>query len=283
MTAVTAEELVVVGAPQVGVTVTDLDVASVDVSVQVSWDDGSTWRTVSGGSHVAASGGVFVRDHFAPLNVAATYRVVEHSLSGDPATEATPLTVASDVAWLQDPLDPRTGVSLVGDLFPTVEAQALILWGAAAEATWGQEIDFASVLGGDRPVASVGQRQVASSVPLRFAYEAAVEGGTFQNLLKQAGLLVLRLHRPTSLEPVAHIAADAKETVYRPGDAHQISTWDMTATQVRPLSLRLVVPWWTYAQVTELWLATDVDITYAEVAAARPGDSYLDWAKDPTP
>jgi len=82
------------------------------------------------------------------------------------------------------------------------------------------------------------------------------------------------------LEAVAHfVVPDANENreLRFTNPPHQVSTWDLTATQVRPLSLRIVVPYWTYAQVNALWVGN----TYADVSAARPGDSYLDWLRDP--
>lgn len=276
MTAIVAELLTETGAPQVGVTVTGLDSGDQIISVQVSWDSGDTWRAVAGGDHVVAVGGEFVRDHFPPLNIESIWRVVEHSLSGEPTTESDALTVTSSVSYIQDSLNPRDAVSLIG-AWPTSD-ESLLMWGTTADAAWRQTADYAQVLGADRPVASVGQRMIAGAVPMRVGHEVAAEGGKLRRLLLSSGTLVLRPHESTMLEPVAHIAVgDADEHVVR--TSPQVSTWDLTVTQVRPLSLRFVVPWWTYAQVAALYDGDD----YATVAASKPDATYLDWAKDPTP
>lgn len=278
MTTIAVELMPDEGAPQVGVTVTGLETGAQIISVQMSWDAGDSWRTVTGGDHVDAVGGAFIRDHFPPLNVEAIWRVIEHSVSGEPTTESTPLTVESTTAWIQDPLNPRDAISLTG--YRPVGEETALVWGTAADAMWSQSVDMVQVLGADRPVASVGQRMVAGQVPLKLTQEAAIEGGKFRRLLLSSGHLVLRLDYPNVLEPVAHIViGDAREQIIKPADGSQISTWDLTVTQVRPLSLKFVIPWWTYQQVKDLYVGQ----TYAAVAASKPGASYLDWQKDPTP
>ena len=278
MTAINAEMLTVEGAPQAGVTVTGLEAGNQVISVQVSWDGGATFKDVSGGRRVVAVGGAFVRDYFPPLNVPATYRVVEHSISGAPTSDTLPLTIASDRSWLQDPLSPREAVELIGD-WPHQGSESMLTWGTATEVSYRQTVESVTVLGSKRPVASVGQRLVAGEMPMKISHEVAAEGGKLRRLLMSSGVLVLRMNAPTPLDPVAHVAVgDAVERVLNPGVVGSISTWDLTATQVRPLSLRIVVPFWTYADVNALWVGN----TYADVSAARPGDSYLEWLRDPS-
>lgn len=280
MTTIVAEVLAEDGAPQVGVTVTDLDAGDQIISVQVSWDSQETWRTVSGGDRVVAVGGAFVRDHFTPLNVEAVWRVIEHSVSGEPATVSDALVVPSEDIWLQDALDPRSAVTLVATGFDD-EGRGL-MFGSFAHAAWSQPVDIAQVLGDDRPVASVGQRMIAGQVPLVIEHKVAAEGGALRRLLMRSGQMVLRGHDFDVLEPVAFIvAAGADETrELRVGNpAYQVSTWDLTVSQVRPLSLKFVVPWWTYDQVKAMYAG----MSYDDVKASKPGASYLDWKKDPTP
>lgn len=280
MTTIVVESLADDGAPQVGVTVTGLDVGAQVVSVQSSWDAGNSWRPVGGGDHVDAVGGIFVRDSFPPLNVSTVWRVVEHSLAGEPSTVSEPLTVSGDGMWLQNPLDPRDSVQVVCE----TDGDRNLMEGSFAAAAWSQTVDFAQVLGADRPVASVGQRMIAGQVPLVIKHEVLAEGGHLRRLLMNSGPLVLRGHHFDLLEPVAHFVApsatESRELRWGPDDtSYQVSTWDLTITQVRPLSLRFVVPWWTYQQVKDLYTGQ----TYAGVTASKPGASYLDWAKDPTP
>ena len=279
MTAINAEVLTVEGAPQAGVTVTGLEAGNQVISVQVSWDGGATFKDVSGGRRIVAVGGAFVRDYFPPLNVPATYRVVEHSISGAPTSDTLPLTIASARSWLQDPLNPREAVSVVSDGH-TPDGNRGLMAGSFASAAWSQQVDFAQVLGADRPVASAGQRMIAGQVPLVIQHEVAAEGGKLRRLLMQAGQLVLRGHDFDLLEAVAHfVVPDASERreLRFTNPPHQVSTWDLTATQVRPLSLKIVVPYWTYAQVAALWSGS----TYQDAYDARPGDTYLSWLRDP--
>ncbi|MGB2557728.1 hypothetical protein [Cellulosimicrobium cellulans] len=89
-------QLPVEGAPQVGITVTGLDpVVESVISVQVSWDGGSSWHGVRGAERVAVTGSAFFRDFVPPLNVEATYRVVVHSGAWD-VLPARTWAVASD-------------------------------------------------------------------------------------------------------------------------------------------------------------------------------------------
>ena len=57
----------------------------------------------------------------------------------------------------------------------------------------------------------------------------------------------------------------------------QRNDWHLDVTQVRPSSLAIAVPWWTYDEVKAIW----VPDTYDSVKAARPGTTYLDWARSP--
>src|SRR5690606_33097678 len=104
------EDLEVDGAPQVGITV---EATAAVVSVEMSWD-GATWHPIATSprsQRVEVGGAEFFRHFTPPLNVEATYRAVVHSGSLDGAAEAS-ITVTSDVAWVQDPLDPRSAVQV---------------------------------------------------------------------------------------------------------------------------------------------------------------------------
>ena len=271
------------GAPQVGVTVDGLDDQAPSViSVEVSWDDGVTWHGVRGAREITALGGTFVRDHACPLNTEARYRLVVHSGAVTPSpTEAT-ITVPSDVAWVQDPLAPRTAVAIRADLEP---GGALLTQGSLAEATWAQPTDIVTPEGAQAPVASIGQRLLAGRVPLVLTHRIAQDGGTLRRLLLGAGTVLLRGLPSNLLEPVAHVVVGpAHEQQFA---THQLSQWSLVVDQVRPPALSLVVPWWTYAQVKAAWEAwaeaEETDATYENVVGARPGSTYLDWLRDPTP
>ncbi|WP_163275324.1 hypothetical protein [Cellulomonas iranensis] len=212
-------------------------------------------------------------------NAAAVEAAVASYLDGDtpsvPATTEASITVPSEVAWLQDPLAPRTAVAVHVDRLS--DGDQTLMFGSLASAAWQQSVDLATPMGAALPVAAVGQRILAGQVPVRLSHAVAAEGGALRRLLLSSGQLVVRGLPDDMLDPVAHVVVgDAAETRFGSG-SHRVSTWDLTARQVRPQSLRIVVPWWTYDQVRELWAGR----TYDQVTAARPGDTYLDWLRSP--
>jgi pimeloyl-ACP methyl ester carboxylesterase len=199
-----------------------------------------------------------------------------------PATAEAAITVESDTAWIQDPLSPRTAVPVYLDN-PVPEGGIWLTSAALASATWAQEVDAVTVQGSAYPVASISQRAVAGEVPMTLSYEVLAEGGKLRNLLSSSGQLVVRGLPDGVLEPVAHVVVgDAREDRVGSG-SHQIATWELVARQVRPTSLRIVVPYWTYAQVRQLVQdALGAGATYTDVKAAMPsGTRYLDVLRDP--
>jgi hypothetical protein len=258
--------------PQAGITVTG---AVVDFDVQWSVD-GTNWFTATGGKGLGAPD-AFVRDFFPPLNLPITYRVVEES--GVITVAGSTITFTSDVGWLSDPLDPRTAVSLVPNGWPDDEGQTLLTLGTEAEATYAQAVEVTQTFGARYPVLSAGQRQAASAVPMLLTHDAAVEAGALQQLLLEAGVLVYRPPIQGLLDPVAYITlGDVKQV--RHGMTSDIAQWEMTATQGRPVNLKLVIPWFTYEQVVTDW-NDPTPQTYADVLTLRPADDYLEWQADP--
>jgi hypothetical protein len=258
--------------PQAGITVTG---AAGDFDVEWSID-GDEWFTATGGKNLP-SPDAFVRDFFPPLNAPVTYRVVEDS--GTITVAASTITFDSETGWLSDPLDPRTAVALVPKGWPDDEGKTLLTLGTEAEATYAQAAEVTQTFGARYPVISAGQRQAASAVPMLLTHDAATEGGALKRLLFEAGVLVYRPPIRGILDPVAYITlGDVKQT--RHGMTSDIAQWEMTATQGRPVNLKLVIPWYTYEQVATDW-NDPTPQTYADVLTARPGDTYLDWQADP--
>ncbi len=265
------EQVATEGAPQVGITITDTTPDTI-VSVEMTWGDGR-WRGVLGAAHREASGGAYFIDYYPPLNVNVQYRVVIHEGEMDGADTASIIVPSTD-AYLHDPRDPRSYAPVAYRRF----GDTYLLSGSLIQAAYDQQVELVPVEASDTPVAAVGTRQVASQVPLRLEHRVAAQQGRLRNLLMSAGTLVATGFPSTILPPVAPIVVGAV-TERRDDDRIQYSTWDLTATVVRPPSLRIVVPWWTYEQVKAMWAGA----TYADVALARPGDTYLDWKRDPEP
>ncbi|MFD6094581.1 hypothetical protein ACFWGN_20915 [Oerskovia sp. NPDC060338] len=246
------------------------------MSVQVSWDAGRTWHGVRGAERVVVTGGDFFRDHVPPLNVPATYRLVVHSGAVTPSPLEATITVPSSSAWIQDPLNPRSAAqvkSLRGG------AGVQLLAPSAASLTRRQAVDITTVEGARYPVASIGVRQAPADLPLHIRAIAASQGALvnqLRGLLDTAGQVVIRgLHPAVPIDAVAHVIAGDITEVLTPVGVR--NDWELTVTQVRPTSMRIVIPWWTYDQVRALWSPR----TYDAVKATRPGDTYIDWSRDP--
>jgi len=188
--------------------------------------------------------------------------------------------VAATQAWIQDPLNPRGAVALYADMS---SGHVLLTLGSLASGTWAQQVDLAAPIGSSMPAASMGVRQVIAALPLVLTYDVAAEGGALRNLLMTSGQLVVRgLPVAALLDPVAHVSVgNADEARY--GDRGQISEWTLTARQVRPTTLRVVVPWWTYDQVKALVIAQlGGTPTFAQVVTAMPaGKTYVQWVANP--
>jgi hypothetical protein len=281
---VSVEELDVDGAPQVGVTVTGLDPDNESViSVEVSWDGGDTWYGVRGAERVTVTGAAFFRDFVPPLNVVATYRVVLHQGADEPDPSQDTITVTSDRAWIQDPLDPRGAIPVVCDT-----TTGGISLQAESFSTFNREqfADRVAVEGSRYPVASVGARQAPSDVPLHLRAFAASQGALVRSLrvlFDQAGVLVLRgLPDGVPLDAVAHVTAGTVTEVPLVGGLMGVfNDWHLVVDQVRPTSMKVVVPWFTYDQVAALWQEWESGATYDDAVGTRPGDTYLDWQRDP--
>ena len=105
------------------------------------------------------------------------------------ASIATTVTATSPYAWIQDPLNPRGAVALYRDMSG---GHVLLTLGSLVGARWDQQADYVTPIGSSLPVASLGVRQKAASVPMVLSYDAALEGGRLQAMLESAGQLVVR-------------------------------------------------------------------------------------------
>jgi hypothetical protein len=266
------------GAPQAGVTIDGLSTGTAcAIVVTVSWDGGATWYPVRGGSVTGILGSTFIRDYFPPLNVTATYQAI--ITGGTSVTWSTTVLITSPTAWIQDPLAPKSSVALYADMS---SGHVLLTLGSLANATWSQLVDTASVMGTDTPAASIGIRQKVSVLPFVLTYDVAAEGGALHNMLMNAGQVVIRgLPAVGLLDPVAYCSlGDATETREAAGT---VSEWTLTARQVTPVTMRIVVPWWTFDMVKTLVLAQmGTSVTFDQVKAAQPtGKTFTQWLANP--
>lgn len=193
------------------------------------------------------------------------------------------ITVPSDTAWIQDPLDPRGAVAV--DAGFDTNGDAWLLAPTSSTVNRGQVYDSVTVEGSRYPVASVGMRQAPSRVPI--SLRAAAQQGemvrALRGLFDSSGILVLRgMHPDCPLDPVAHIVAgDITEAPKADGLYGIFNTWDLVVDQVRPTSMKVAIAYYTYNQVHALWQAWESGASYDDVIATRPGDLYIDWQRDP--
>lgn len=261
--------------PRVGVTVDGLD--DVDESVITVWRSvaGEPRRAVRGLRAVTVVDATFVVDHEAPLGREVTYTLEVTSGAVVPDTLEATVTVASDDAWLQDPLEPSTAVALsAGELAPSgawFHARALSRLG------YGAQGQLVQVLGAQLPT-SLGARPVApSGVPFDVVTDSIEACNRVRLLIESAAHLLLRTVPAISppLPSLAYLRAEAAEQPVTALMGGTLTVWSLTGDLVQPPSVNLLVPTWTYEQVAALWE------TYAEASAS--GRTYLDWMKDPTP
>lgn len=266
------------GAPQAGITVSGLT-GSCNVVVNTSWDNGATWNAVRGGTQLGVLGSIFIRDYFPALNTPTRYQAVV--TGGTVATVDNALTITSAVAWLQDPLAPKSAVSFAS--LPVAGA-LLLLDGSLVDIDTPQSANYASPMGARLPVGSFGVRQGPTSVPLLLgavstqnaAYTAA------RALFDSSGQLVIRgLPASVPIDPVAHVGASVKNRARK--KLGVFNTFDLTFTQVQPANTRIVIPYWTYDSVVALVVAQlGGTPTYNGVLAAQPaGKTYTQWTANP--
>lgn len=270
------------GAPQAGITISGLSATvACTVVVTVSWDGGTTWHSVLGGTGTNLLGSWFVRDYSVPLNVTATYQAVV--TGGTTATWTGTCLITSPVAWMQDPLDPRSAISF--DSAPYA-GSLLLLHGSLASQMRAQPTFNVVPEGATLPVGSIKARQAPANVPLilgaaqtqNTAYLAALD------LLDSAGPVVLRgLPLTVPFDPVMTVSVGDVTPSAPYGILGVFNQLSLNFTQQRPVSTRIVIPWWTYDQVTALVVSQMGGApTYAGVAAAQPaGKTYTQWTANP--
>lgn len=272
------------GAPQVGISI--YLPGSHVVTVEVSSDAGRSWMPVQGGRDLRVEGSSFLRDHTVPLNVEAVYRLM---VEGE-ALASTSITVPSETAWIQDPLNPRTAVEVacVRD-----DDHVRLLSPSLGTQTYSQAVDRVLPAGSGRPVAATGPRQWAASLPLHLRAVAASQGDliyAIDDLIggrpgsPGAGSFVLR-GLPPALRLPAVVHCVAPEITTSPvvhGLLGQFHDWQMTIDTVAGPSARVSIPWWTYDQFAAMWNEIIAGVTYDDLVDASPEATYVDIQRDPT-
>lgn len=259
--------------PRVGITIDGLS-TTVESTVTV-------WRSVAGEDRAAVRGlrrrrivdADYVVDYEAPLGRPVTYSM-EVSGPVTPATLTATATVPSSDLWMQDPLDPSTAVAVA-----PFDDGAQTYFAASALSTIGYPSSGsrARVMGAKYDTLLGGGRGGASGVPFD-VYTSAIEAANRLRLLLDAASPLLVRTIPAVSPPLPALAYVDAALTEQPVDTFMGGTttfWELRGDLVTAPSINLLVPTWTYAQVTALYE------TYT-TAGAR-GGTYLAWLKDPTP
>lgn len=269
--------------PRVGVTVTGLS-PTTESTVTV-------WRSVPGEGRAAVRGlrrtklidATYVVDYEAPLGRDVTY-TLEVTGPVVPATLTGTVAIDTDTVWFQDPLDPTSAVPVA-----TWDDGADIWFAASAltEIGYAEPASLVRVMGARYPTALGGGRSGPSSAPFD-VYTSAIEAANRLRMLLDAASPLLVRTIPLISPPLPALTYLRADVAEQPVDrlmldrvgvsgpmGGDVTFWSMRGDLVAGPSINLLVPTWTYAQVSALYE------TYA--AAAARGGTYLDWMRDPTP
>lgn len=236
-------------------------------------------RAVRSYRNVSIIGSDFVTDYEAPLG-----RLIEYELeilsgpgTGGPTDTAT-ITVTATSGWIQDPLDPASAVRLhatdpleSGDL--TLQDDAL------KQLEMPAEVSLMQILGDDEPMALMGQRMVQRGIPFSLATNAAQAATDIRNLIKQTPLLLVRPLPAwaAALPGLCYVAPPTPvELPVTEAWGGSLIKWKFETGLVKPPTMDLVIPVWTYQDWQDLWT------TYQQAQTALSGDTYLQVKKSPS-
>lgn len=241
----------------------------------------TVWRTaggqrmkVRGLDELVVTAATFVVDFECPLGRVVDYELVVEGTT-IPATLTASVTVDSDYAWLQDPLAPAA----CSPLTAVRDSSSVPFLGpdSLTSASHPLAAEIAYPLGASLGVARGGSRRAATRIPFDVFCETQAASLLVRSILDQAFPVLLRpladwpTLLPVSFLSVADVDAFPLDN-WLGGTMHQ---WSLVGDLVAGPSVNIVVPIWTYGDVSALWA------TYGDVAAT--GRTYLEMLQDPEP
>ena len=259
--------------PHVGITMDGFSGTST-VKLWREWDGGRA--VVRGTDGLVVVGSDYVIDWEAPLNVATTYRI--ETVSGSaPTTESGSVTLTSDTGWLSDPLDPTTGVPVSS----LSQDDTWLTSGALASWEYPDLGGIVRVLGDRIPVSFGPGAGAPVNAPLHMITETAAATTALANLLDSdvPQFLIRALPAWNPLPSVGYWRVTRTRIPINAYIGGTLWKWELTGTQVRPQTLKIAVPLWTYDDVATL----RTGLTYADVqtVATAGGVTYTDDKADP--
>lgn len=211
-------------------------------------------------------------DWAAPTNRPVTYTLL---VNGAVVTSAT-ITLPSDYAWIQDPLQPnkclRFGLSRDGDT-------AVLDHKSLKQFTYKANAGTMQVIGDPEPTVFGGQRQAASGVMYQIRTFTDLDAAAMTAMIADTPVLLVRpLPAMVGVPAVAYLNGDVVQapfTTHLPGEHQQY--WTVTGDIVTAVLRAAVTGSVTYDQVQQLLAG----YTYDQVQAKAAATTYLDWQKNP--
>lgn len=249
-----------VGHPAVGITATGSGIVRVTRTVR-----GESTPVRSVPPRAVLDGEDFWEDHEAPLGVPLTYTLID-VVTGTAMARAA-ITLTSDLAWLSDPLDWQSGISLdmrdAGD-----EMRPLLTAGSLDDAKWEAAGTTARVMGARLPVHLGSARLAVSSLSVVITTWDGVQADTLASLLEQAPVVLLRIpHDPVgALRGGGYVAADVEARRL----TDEIVAWTLSGDEMRAPGRHVAISRYTYDDVRAVVGAR----TYDEVRAVQGGRTY---------
>lgn len=222
---------------------------------------------------VTVSGSFAVVDYEAPLGASVTYSA-ETFISGvsDGISATASITIDSDVAWIQDPLDPNNSVSV------SLGSGSNYMFGQNAFASIGRPTDVnkSKVLGRTRPVVQFYGRKGIEGLEVDVYVDNSMFG-TFNDLLDVQPLLVRVPTRMPNLPRNLYVTISAVEEPvdWHSTDETNLTRFKLTMDEVEPQTLDITVNVFTYSRFEAKYA------TYTAAATVYNGQDYTYVQRNP--
>lgn len=211
-------------------------------------------------------------DWCAPLNRPVTYSLL---VNGSAVASAT-ITLTSDSAWLQDPLQPDQSVPVmtggINPGFMTMDGQSL------QSVTYDNKANAIGVLGSPYPVLFGGQVTAGSGINASMKSDDPTMAAKFRAIVQ--GTPVLLLRTTADMVPLPALCYLLAKTSERPINVHfggSLTAWSVTGDLVAAVMQAAITGSVTYDEVQQLLAG----YTYDQVQTLAAGTTYLDWQKNP--
>lgn len=261
---------------RVEITISDLDPGENYITLWRTAD--GKRRAVRGARKWRVIGSDFIVDYEVPLSRTTQYDLeVVTGVSAGVVIPSVNTTVTTTCGYIQDPLDPESAVKLYADVGPGGEPS--LTADALRELGYEQDETLIGILGSDEPVAMIGQRMAASGIPFDVFTDVAQQSTNLRNLLRQAGVVLIRPLPGWSngLPGLCYCSIKTvRELPVNDQFGGQIIEWKLTSTLVAAPTFNVMVAVVTYADVDALWT------TYQSAQTALSGKTYLAVKKSPS-